>query len=222
MSLWIKICGNTSLADAQMAAHAGADALGFVFAASPRRVTPAEVASIVPHLSAGVEKVGVFVNAGVDEICSTVRACGLTGVQLHFEASEDMPAKLHKELGPALRILHVVHFGIENAERVGDDLAVLAQNAHVDAVVVDSRTRTAVGGTGTTYDWEAGRKAFDSANRTARIVVAGGLNPENVAEAIATLEPWGVDVVSGVEVGPGRKDPILVRRFVERARAARA
>jgi phosphoribosylanthranilate isomerase len=141
-------------------------------------------------------------------------------VQLHFEAAEDMPARLRDRLGPELRILRAVHFGIENAERVGDDVVALARNAHVNAVLVDSRTATAVGGTGLSFDWAAGRRVFDSANRKAKIVVAGGLNHENVAEAIAMLQPWGVDVVSGVEREPGRKDPILLQRFVELARAA--
>jgi len=219
MTLWIKICGNTSFADAQLAADAGADALGFVFAPSPRQVTPEQVAAIVPHLPPRVEKIGVFVDAGVEEICSIVRACGLTGVQLHFEAAEEMPATLHEELGPALRILRAVHFAMDG-QRAAADVDSLGRDSHVDAVLVDSRTATAVGGTGVRFDWAEGRKILRGELARAKIVAAGGLNPENVAEAIAMLEPWGVDVVSGVEAAQGMKDPILVRRFVERARAA--
>jgi phosphoribosylanthranilate isomerase len=222
MTVWIKICGNTSLADAQLATDAGADALGFVFAPSPRRVTPAQVAAIVPHLPGKVEKIGVFVDAGIVEIRSTVRACGLTGVQLHFGAANDMPAQLHGLLGPELRILRTVHFGIEAPEKVGEEVATLARNSHVDAVLVDSRTASAAGGTGVRFDWTSARKILNDASPSPRIVAAGGLNAENVSEAIATLQPWGVDVVSGVEMAAGRKDPILVRRFVECARAASA
>src|ERR1039458_4216059 len=91
MSLWIKICGNTSLEDALLAAEAGADAVGFVLAPSPRRVTPAQVAAIVPHLPATLEKIGVFVDAPFEEIEATVRAAALSGVQLHFNAAPDLP-----------------------------------------------------------------------------------------------------------------------------------
>ena len=110
MSIWVKICGNTSLADAQFAVDAGADAVGFVFAPSPRRVTPSQVAAITPGLAASIEKIGVFVETPLDEIAETVRLCGLSGVQLHSEAGSDLPAQLRAEFGPSLRILRVVHF----------------------------------------------------------------------------------------------------------------
>jgi phosphoribosylanthranilate isomerase len=220
MSLWIKICANTSLEDALVAVEAGADALGFVFAPSPRRVTAAEAAAIVTYLPATVEKIGVFVDAGLEEIYSTVSACGLTGVQLHWEAAPELPAKLRERLGPALRILRVVHFGAGAAEPIADRIAGHARNPHVDAVLVDSRTATAAGGTGVVFDWlEARRTVFADAAKL-QLIAAGGLNPENVAEAIATLRPWGVDVASGVEAAPGCKDPEKVRAFLARARAA--
>lgn len=219
MNIWVKICGNTSLEDARLAVDAGADAVGFVFAPSPRRVTAAEVAGIVPHLPAAVEKIGVFVDAGLDEICSIVSECGLTGVQLHSEAGPELPEKLRERLGAELRILRVVHFDVGAAEQIAEQIAEHARNTHVDAVLVDSRTATAVGGTGVAFDWAEARKTvFGGAGRV-KLIAAGGLNPANVAEVIATLRPWGVDVVSGVEVAPGRKDPIKVREFVERARA---
>ena len=110
MSLWIKICGNTSLEDAMLAAEAGADAVGFVFAPSPRRVTAEQVAAIMPHLPAELEKIGVFVDAAFEEIESTVQTSGLTGVQLHFDAAPDLPARLREQFGPNLRILRVIHF----------------------------------------------------------------------------------------------------------------
>jgi phosphoribosylanthranilate isomerase len=221
MSIWIKICGNTSLEDALLAAEAGADAVGFVFAPSPRQVTAAEVAAITPHLPAMVEKIGVFVDATPEEIVSTVQACGLTGVQLHFNADPDLPTRLREQLGPEVRILCVLHFNAESAMQSAAQMDEHARNPHVDAVLVDSRTTVAAGGTGVTYDWVEARKViFGNAEARKRLVAAGGLNPANVAEAIATLHPWGVDVASGVEAAPGRKDVAKVKEFIVRARAA--
>jgi phosphoribosylanthranilate isomerase len=223
MSLWIKICGNTSLGDALVAAEAGADAVGFVFAPSPRQVTAAEVAVITPHLPATVEKIGVFVDAALEEIVSTVQACGLTGVQLHFDAASELPARLHERLGPEVRILRVIHFSPERASLCAAKIADCARNEHVYAVLVDSSTVTAAGGTGKIFDWKAAHKTlFQNAETQQRVVAAGGLNPANVVEAINTLRPWGVDAVSGVEAAPGRKDAIKVREFIRRGRTTTA
>jgi phosphoribosylanthranilate isomerase len=212
MSLWIKICANTSLEDALAAADAGADALGFVLAPSPRQVTPSQVAAIVAALPAKIEKIGVFVNAPLDEIAATVKACGLTGVQLHCGADESLTVQLRARFGPRLRLLRVVHFTPD--AKIPDDVS-------ADAFLVDSRTATAVGGTGVAYDWAlAAATLFQNANARERLVAAGGLTPENVAEAIARLKPWGVDVVSGVEAAPGRKDAAKMRLFVANARSA--
>jgi phosphoribosylanthranilate isomerase len=166
-----------------------------------------------------VEKIGVFVNAPLEEIVSTVEACGLTGVQLHFGAELGLPAKLHERLGPELRILRVIHFREESAAQCAAENAECSLNPHVDAVLVDSRMTEAAGGTGVPFDWVEARKAiFENAESRKRLIVAGGLTPANVAEAIATLRPWGVDVVSGVEAAPGRKNAAKVREFVARAR----
>ena len=218
MSLWIKICANTSLEDALLAAEAGADAVGFVFAPSPRRMTAARVAAIAPQLPDSVEKIGVFVDATVEEIEATVRACGLTGVQLHSEAGTDAAMRLRGRFGSELHILRVVHFGAEAAELAES----WGRDPHLDSVLVDSRTAAAIGGTGVAFDWlAASATIFQNTGVTRlRLVAAGGLNPANVAEAIATLRPWGVDVASGVEAAPGRKDPAKLRSFVANARAA--
>ena len=215
MSLWIKICGNTSAGDAQLAAGAGANAVGFVFAPGPRQVTAALVASIAPALPDTVEKIGVFVDASFDEIESTVCASGLTGVQLHFDAAANLPGRLRKRFGPALRILRVIHFGAGAARS-----AVHADaDPDVDAVLVDSYSAKAAGGTGVAFEWAAAKTLFQNPEARKRIA-AGGLTPVNVAEAIAALRPWGVDVVSGLEISPGRKDPDKVRDFIRNARAA--
>jgi phosphoribosylanthranilate isomerase len=220
MSLWVKICGNTSLQDAQLAIDAGADAVGFVFAPSPRRVTAAEVGAISAQLPVSIEKIGVFVDATFNEIRNTVRTARLTGVQLHFEAEADLPAKLRGEFGTALRVLRVAHFEAGAASDFVQRLAVYSSDPHVSGVLVDSRTAVAVGGTGVAFDWNAARKALVDDVGNLRLIAAGGLTPANVAEAIATLRPWGVDVVSGVEAAPGRKDPAKVRQFIANARTA--
>ncbi len=215
-SIWIKICANTSLEDALLAAEAGADAVGFVFAPSPRRVTAAQVAAITPHLPPALEKIGVFVDAAFDEICATVRACGLTGVQLHSAAGADLPARLRAQFGGELRVLGVVHFGVDAAVQADS----IATDPDLDAILVDSRTATAVGGTGIAFDWAVARATLFTAAARCKLIAAGGLTPSNVAEAIATLRPWGVDVASGVESVPGRKDHAKVREFIANARAA--
>jgi len=215
LSLWVKICANTTLADTQLAVAAGADAVGFVFAPSPRRVTCEQVAAITPHLPAEIEKIGVFVDADFDEIVQTVASSGLTGVQLHAVGGGELAERLRTRFGPSLRILRVVHFGPGASEQLSE----VGANPHIDAVLVDSRTATAVGGTGVAFDWEAaGETIF--APGSLKLVAAGGLTPANVAQAVAILSPWGVDVASGVEAAPGRKDPGKVAAFVSNARTA--
>jgi len=215
MSFWIKICGNTSLADAQLAVDAGADAVGFVFAPSPRCVTPEQVAAITQHLPTSIEKIGVFVDADFDTIAGAVEQAGLTGVQLHSGGEESLSARLRDRFGSGLRILRVIHFG----EDVGRQLQAAKADVCIDAVLVDSRTATAVGGTGIRFDWKAARASIFSGESPLKLIAAGGLTPANVAEAIATLSPWGVDVVTGVESSPGRKDAQKVREFIANARA---
>jgi phosphoribosylanthranilate isomerase len=216
MSLWVKICANTSLADARLAVAAGADAVGFVFAPSPRRVTAAQVAAITRELPAEVEKIGVFVGADIEEIVETVEHAGLTGAQLHDEGLGGLAEGLRAKFGPVLRILQVVHFG-PDASR---ELRAAAADPNIDGVLIDSRTATAVGGTGVVFDWVEARETIFSPGSGLRLIAAGGLNPDNVAEAITTLRPWGVDVASGVEAEPGRKDAGKVAEFVANARAA--
>jgi len=216
VSLWIKICGNTSLADTQLAAEAGADAVGFVFAPSPRRVTASQVAAIVPYLPDAVEKIGVFVDVAFDEIAATVEAASLTGVQLHFDAKPDLPSQLRQRFGAVLRIIRVLHF-----DNLTDQRFAIADNeTGVDAILIDSRTIQAAGGTGVAYDWSAAARTLFRSAKARKCIAAGGLTPENVAEAIAVLKPWGVDVVSGVESSPGKKDRDKVKAFTANARAA--
>jgi phosphoribosylanthranilate isomerase len=224
--MWIKICGNTNLEDAQRAAELGADAVGFVFASSPRQVTPKVARAMIERLPNTLEKYGVFVDANFDAIVNTVREAGLTGVQLHAAPTAGLAARLRKHFsGPAavqpLRIIQVLHFA-PDAQRFAADLHALQAQQEIDAVLIDSRTATQVGGTGVAFDWQAASAAWDREARTLRLIAAGGLQSENVAQAIATLQPWGVDVASGVESQPGKKDPQRVADFIQAARSAAA
>ena len=185
-------------------------------------MTAEQAAPIVRGLPAKLEKIGVFVGATLDEIVATVESAGLTGVQLHSEVTAEATAKLRARFGPGLRILRVVHFEAGAPKRAGVAAHNASADASIDAVLIDSRTATAVGGTGQTYDWEMARQTIFQTSGQTKLIAAGGLTPDNVAEAIATLHPWGVDVVSGVEVAPGRKDAAKVRAFIEAARAASA
>ena len=212
--MWIKICGNTNLEDARFAAECGADAVGFVFAPSPRRVEADQVRQITQRLPAELEKYGVFVDAEFDEIVSTVETCGLTGVQLHRSADEHVPLRLRQHFAGRIRILRVLNYKALEFEQ---QLKELDQNE--DPILVDSSTAKAVGGTGTSFDWHDARSALQRTAPNLRLIAAGGLAPENVMQAIEILQPWGVDVVSGVESRPGKKDRERVQAFIENSRA---
>ena len=214
--MWVKICGNTSLADAEVAVDAGADALGFIFAPSPRHVEIKEAAAITSKLPDSVEKIGVFVDANFAFIVNAVENSGLTGVQLHSDGDPKLAERMRARFGTKLRILQVVHFG----EAIGPRLDALRAQPSLDGVLVDSRTTDAVGGTGTSFDWKQARETIFVPQSRLKLVAAGGLSPANVAEAILTLQPWGVDVVSGVERSKGEKDHEKVRAFVRNARTA--
>ena len=212
--MWIKICGNTNLEDARFAAECGADAVGFVFAPSPRRVDADQVRQITQELPTELEKYGVFVNAGFDEIVSTVEACGLTGVQLHRSADGNTPFRLRQHFAGRINILRVLNYSALEFEQ---QLRELGHNE--GPILVDSSTAKAVGGTGTSFDWHDARTALQRTAPNLRFIAAGGLAPENVKRAIQILQPWGVDVVSGVESKPGKKDPTRVQAFIENSRA---
>jgi phosphoribosylanthranilate isomerase len=218
--MWIKICGNTNLEDTCFAAECGANAVGFVFAPSPRQVEVDVVREITARLPRQVEKYGVFVNAGFDEIVSTVSNAGLTGVQLHRSPDTLLPSRLREHFARRqmqIGILGVLHYKGHDLEfelEFERQLTELGGNDALDGVLVDSSTARAVGGTGTTFNWQAAQASFQRAAAHFRLIAAGGLSAENVRLAIQTLRPWGVDVVSGVESAPGKKDPVRVRAFI--------
>ena len=222
--MWIKICGNTNLQDCLSAAELGADAVGFVFAPGKRTVSAGQVAAMAAHLPPALETIGVFTTTDFDTIVSTVEHAGLTGVQLHGPVDPGLASRLRRHFGkrPAhCSVIQVLPWwtGLRAEEQQVSFAAQareIAADGSADAVLVDSRTREASGGTGTTFDWIAAEVALRGID--SRIVVAGGLRPENVGQAIAALHPWGVDVASGVEAAPGRKNPEALARFIEEAR----
>jgi len=230
--MWVKICGNTNLEDAQLAARLGADAVGFVFAASPRQVTASQVAAITSRLPASVERVGVFHSRDAEQIAAIALEAGLTAVQLHGGLDEELARRLRERFADSVRIIQTLHWTVDGPSSQGTDLPpaglLVAQIERIarlrltDRVLIDSKVGAATGGTGVPFDWAAARPLFASVPDGLHLIVAGGLRPENVAHAIAQLGPWGVDVSSGVEASPGRKDPLLLARFIENARSAGA
>ena len=223
--MWIKICANTNLEDAQMAVAMGADAVGFVFAASRRQMTPAEVGEITAHLPGGVERIGVFDVQGAPEIASTVARAGLTGVQLHGPLDPEVVTGLTRELAPGICVIQTVAWAVgerngEAAQQVARQMQQIDRFPAIGRVLVDSRIGPVSGGTGVPFGWSEAAEVLRAGRDRAGLIVAGGLRPENVAAAITTLRPWGVDVATGVEQSPGKKDPAKIRMFVENARVA--
>jgi len=215
---WIKICGLTNLEDALATADAGPNAVGFIFyEKSPRHIDPQTAKSIVAKLPPRLEKVGVFVhgsNAGMEKIA---REVGLTGVQVHADPSVNGHPP-EPQLPPQFKRYVALPGKLFFGEK-GDGLKwFLPRGRRTDAIFLDSSTERLPGGTGEVFDWKQAAPTVGLLNRMIPIVVAGGLNAENVGEAIHTLSPWGVDVSSGVEVSPGKKDPEKVRAFVQAVR----
>lgn len=205
MTVRVKICGITSLDDALLAAEAGADALGFVFVeGTPRYVTPARAAAIVAALPPFVTPVGIFWDHPPAHVHAVARECGLGAVQLH--GAEPPEAVAAAAPLPVLKTVKVASPG---------DLAQLDRYKPA-AFLLDSPARWSEGEARPPISWTLARDAA----RRARVLLSGGLTAETVGAAIRTARPWGVDVNSGVEAAPGRKDPGRVRRFVRAARQA--
>jgi phosphoribosylanthranilate isomerase len=212
---WVKICGMTNLEDALVAVDAGADAVGFVFyEKSPRCVTVETAREIVEKLPSSLDKVGVFVNEPVEKVTTIADEAGLTAVQLHgdeYKSPErySMQGKMFFSL-PATEILRDLRgcggfYGFPS----------LPNSA---GVLLDSGSPEQRGGTGKTFAWGEALHLVLALKKRFSVVIAGGLTPQNVGWAAEYLKPWGVDVVSGVEARPGKKDPEKVRAFVRAVR----
>jgi phosphoribosylanthranilate isomerase len=196
-----KICGITNWADAKLSVDAGASALGFnFFAASPRSISPAVAWEIIRRLPPFVAAIGVFVNWKPEAVAALSRSLRLSGVQLHgSESPSDVAALATQRL-----VIKAVQM------KRGFRLEALRKFRGAGAILLDGFRPGHHGGTGATVDWKIAR----SAGRYANIILAGGLTPDNVAEAISVARPYAVDVASGVEIKPGKKDPALVRAFL--------
>lgn len=196
--MFVKICGLTNEEDARLAVEAGADAVGFVFwPLSPRFADPGAVAEFAPLLTDDVLTVAVFRDERPERVLDVVRATGVRAVQVH-EADDADIVLLRREIPFVIEAIHA-----------GTGLEDRATESPADLVLVDA----AEPGSGRTFDWSL----VDHLPKE-RMLLAGGLNPSNVADAVRRVGPFGVDVASGVEASPGRKDPEKVRRFVEAAR----
>lgn len=200
----VKICGITSAEDAMMAVEEGADALGFVFCgSSSRNIVPEQASAIIKQLPPFVQSVGLFVNEEAATVNIIADRCGLDLVQLHGEEPPDYCAAVTRRIIKAFRV------------KDASSLAGMPDYS-VAACLLDAWSPAAHGGTGTTFNWDIAAGAAVSN----RIILAGGLTPDNVAAAVATVRPYAVDVSSGVETAPGKKDVALVRAFISAARHA--
>jgi phosphoribosylanthranilate isomerase len=199
--MFVKICGITSEDDALLAVALGADAIGFVFAPSPRQIAPQLAYDIIRRLPAGIMPVGVFRNEHPDRVVEIVHGSRLKAAQLHGTETPAVTRQVRAKVGYVIK-----------AFPAGSDELARADDWGADVVLVDGANP----GSGMTYDWGL----VDAAPQDAKVLLAGGLTPENVATAIRRVRPWGVDVATGVEREPGRKDPVMLKAFLDAARAA--
>lgn len=198
--MFVKICGITNEADALLAVAMGTDALGFVFAPSARQIAPVLARDIARRLPPEILTVGVFRDETPERVVEIVSGMGLRGAQLHGRETPEQVGWVAQRVPVTIKA-----FG------VGDPRLERAEEYSVDAVLIDSHTP----GSGTVFDWSLA----ESIPAGQRVILAGGLTAENVVQAIDQVKPWGVDVSSGVESAPGRKDPLKLRYFINAAKA---
>lgn len=198
----VKICGITNLEDALLAAQAGADALGFVFHdQSPRSVFPEQAAEIIRAIPPFIQAVGLFVNADMDFVNKMADLCRLDIVQLHGDETPEYCATVRRRVIKAFRVKDVTSLDLMRRYRVAGYL-------------LDAWSPKAYGGTGITFNWEMAQ----AAEKYGPVILAGGLTPDNVRQAVRSVNPYGVDVSSGVEAESGKKDPEKMREFIRRAK----
>src|SRR5580704_13564127 len=226
---WVKICGMTSLEDALTAVEAGADAVGFVFyEKSPRNISVEAAREIVEKLPESVEKVGVFVGETAEKVLEISEKAELTIAQTYpdFRNPLSIPddrflEKASLRLIVALPASQLQQEESEDSDMIAGFRASSKFRERVVAMLLDSGTSNRPGGTGKKFDWQNAAPMTDLMSHIGlNLIVAGGLTPPSVGEAIRVLTPWGVDVVSGVEATPGKKDPEKVRAFVRAVRDA--
>ena len=207
--MWVKICGMTNREDAIAAAEAGADAVGFVLVpTSPRSVSRREVEEILRFIPPTVLTVGVVANEDPDFLKGLVRVCSLGALQLHGQEPPEQMLRLKRELS-GVEIIKAIRV------RDADSLKEIPAYKGVDAVLLDTYDPHRLGGTGQPFDWSLAARAKEF---EIPLIVAGGLTAGNVREVTRQVAPHGVDVSSGVEVSPGKKDFTLIRQFVLKAK----
>lgn len=204
----VKICGLTNRQDVEAAIAAGADALGFVLAESPRRVDPDQVRAMTAGLPPFVTTIGVVVEPEASALPGLCLYCGLDGIQIHGRFDFNSLPKMNGRAG--FKLIRAV--SVTPKTRAAE----LGPSVHpAQTLLLDAFSPDKHGGTGRTFDWGLAREAA----RYRPIILAGGLNPENIKEAVATVRPFGVDASSGLETEPGRKDHDRVREFIRRAKS---
>ncbi len=216
-SIWVKICGTTNLRDARLSVAVGANALGFIFAPSPRRVEVSEAGGIVAALAGEVESIGVFVNELPITVAEIAHRVGLSGVQLHGDEAAVQMVDFRRELGQRKIIKALSVSDLQSK----DDLHLedyLNARDRLDAILLDAGSPQQPGGTGVPFDWDDAVGIASRIRDKMPLIVAGGLHSGNVARAIKLFQPWGVDVVSGVESAPGTKDETRLREFMSAVR----
>jgi phosphoribosylanthranilate isomerase len=212
------MCGTTNLADAQACVAAGVNAIGFIFAESPREIAPGAAGEISRALPEHIERIGVFVNEPAEKVVQVAHDASLTGVQLHGDESPKYVKQLLRLSGELkLRIIKTIpaDFGRNMGLGYFD-----GGEEFVDAIMVDSGSVTMRGGTGQVFDWLRSGDFIMWLEQRTKLIVAGGLNPQNVSAAVSLFHPHGVDVVTGVEASYGKKDPNKIRAFIESVRTA--
>lgn len=205
----VKICGLTSVEDARASSEFGASMLGFNFyEKSPRYISPLEARRLIDHLPKGIEKVGVFVNMEGQQVGELADLLDLDAVQLHGDESAEFISALRRYTG--VKVI--------KAFRVSPEFQIeLTKEFAADSVLLDAYSRGQYGGTGEQFEWSIAAEASASAPE---LILAGGLTPENVAKAIRTVHPYAVDVASGVESAPGKKDLAKLEAFIRNAKQA--
>jgi phosphoribosylanthranilate isomerase len=219
--MWIKICGVNDPVTARAIGEVRPDAIGLNFYEGSVRCVTCDVAGkIVGDLPSEIEAIGVFVDPSAGVLQKTVEDCGLSGIQCHASGDDDSLSELlETREGRSVKRVRAFRIGPQGLASLERYFARAGRRARVDACLVDSHVEGRYGGTGQTVSWELLRKEYRR-QEWPPLILAGGLRPENVAEAIELVRPWGVDVASGVESSPGVKDPELVARFIEEARRA--
>ncbi len=217
---WVKICATTNLHDAKMSMAAGANALGFIFAPSARRIEVEQAGEIIAALPIEIEKIGVFVNESPERVADIAERAGLTGAQLHGEEPPEQMAEFRGALGQR-RIIKTLQARELLANGGGRVLqAYLDVRENIDAILLDSGSSAHRGGTGVPFPWEEAAPLAAATQADVPLIIAGGLTAGNVSQAIRLFNPWGVDVVSGVEQTIGKKDEAKLRSFVAAVRRA--